>query len=192
MGWEFNVRPVLTGVNLDGVSVAEQGILLKLAASLVMGSILDNWPIDTGKSVAGFRTTKRGSDWWVTNAVDYTEYVRDGLVDGLAEAGLVAAKPRIKAAAKNVREGKAPDRPGRRRRSDIVPRQATAVRIEANQTRDALRIVGPLVESGELPKSAAALVRRGQLVRAGRALRAAGLRREAALVEQISRRGRQV
>ena len=89
--WEYDVREALPA-DLTGIGVDAQRRALGVAAARVEAAIIRVWPVDTGKSLAGFRREPVGASWRVYNDVSYTPYVHDGLATETAIRATLAAR----------------------------------------------------------------------------------------------------
>lgn len=198
--WAFDVAPAMAGIEADDDA---RGVALAVVASIVLGQVINSWPVDTALSIAGFRRARSGKTWLVYNDVDYAPYVHDGLADRLASQAVESAKS---AARESVRKTTAErgeglsgverrrallrERQARRRRASRVGRAASAsAATEAATFRSAVQIVQPLrlaLGAAEF-NSLVSVIRLRQWDRARRTLLAIGARREAAELERLVR-----
>ncbi len=205
MSWSFtiNAANLLQGVNISGITPHLLQGVYDSAASVVLRHILSLWPIDTGKSIASFRTGPDGLEWRVFSDVDYVQYVNGDLADVLALEGIRLARPAAiaqvavlqsgvgapRSARQSIRSRLAANRARRPASAHLVPSTpATTQAVSAKSVRDAQSIIRPLVAQGTVPSNVASLVRAGRLGGGATALRSAGQQAAARRIETIQRR----
>jgi hypothetical protein len=157
--WEFDVRAALTTSVRAGPDARRTA--LRVAAEAVLRAIKAVWPVDTGRSLAGFAIEPKGTSWIVYNDVEYTKYVHDGLATRTAQAATLVARVATNAALLR-----------------IVAREQTV------GARGAFRLRGVRT----LPANIRRLMRQ-DAPRAIRQLRLMGLAHEAQLVRRAARGG---
>ena len=64
---------------------------IKYAAEAALAYVISQWPVDTAKSIAGFRLERDQDSWNLVNNIPYAAYVHDGLFARIAPRALELA-----------------------------------------------------------------------------------------------------
>lgn len=94
----LDVRTALADAIPAGTPDYHVDAAMDQAAATVLATIVNEWPVASGTSLAGFNVS--GSV--VSNPVNYTEFVLDGLVEQLAAKGLTVARQQVENTLKDI------------------------------------------------------------------------------------------
>ena len=194
--WEFDVRAALPRSVADVGVDARRSVLGKVSQD-VMRAIIAVWPVDTGRSLAGFRREPSGTSWIVYNDVSYTKYVHSGLATRTAIKATRAARSTVRAelAAILKRQQTVGARGTfqlRRRVPLPSPALVAPPARQARAVRSALAVVAQVAEEGPAgllaASTARAQVQAGNILEASASLAERGFVRAARAVRAIGRR----
>ena len=200
--WSLDVRAAISSVIPEGTDVLHVDAAVQQAISTVLETIVHSWPVDTGRSLAGFARTDDGID----NPVEYTAFVLNGLVESLAAEGLDRARREIAETLAEVARratgprnqvyearGKVADvlRPSRRRPADLLAAGRTMEAVAAfratTAAAQAVALVAQLDLSPGLASAARSLASAGRLTEAVALLRRAGRPSQASQLAALAR-----
>lgn len=170
---------------------------IKKGAEAALQVIIDEWPVDTALSIAGFRVHAVNDSWAIRNNVEYTAYVHNDLIARVMKSrGWSAASNAFKQELARIHGV-------RNRRTSVAPYGATekdkhktgipvrsldVVRLTATvqARRAASKLGADLLKQGILTKWQYLLVKRGRYKVVIKQLRKAGRAKEADRLDNIT------
>lgn len=202
--WSQSIAPALDGFHVLGETPELRLAAQSAGARVLLDRIVAGWPVDTGRSLAGFKTQRVASGWFVLNAVEYTQHVHNHpnqggpppLIDRLVarawpvvvmvvrrELQRVVARSRVVGAGGNFQLR------ARRGPLSTPPPPGTAAVAEPSPlaVRRAMRVVVALRGELRAPIGLEAVIQAGAIATAAQMLRRSGFEAEAAELDQLGR-----